>query len=55
VSAGLGTIHFWMSVKRDITDPLIFAVIFAILLGYRVVVAADARAKRGVRAVPQTG
>jgi sulfoxide reductase heme-binding subunit YedZ len=55
VSAVLGTVHFWMSVKRDITDPLIFAVIFAILLGYRVVVAADARAKRGVRAVPQTG
>jgi methionine sulfoxide reductase heme-binding subunit len=33
----LGTIHFWMAVKRDITDPLIFAVIFAFLLGYRVV------------------
>jgi len=33
----LGTIHFWMAVKRDITDPLIFAVIFALLLGYRVV------------------
>lgn len=36
VSAVLGTIHFWMSVKRDITDPLIFAMIFAGLLGYRV-------------------
>jgi sulfoxide reductase heme-binding subunit YedZ len=35
VSAVLGTIHFWMSVKRDITDPLIFALIFAGLLGYR--------------------
>jgi methionine sulfoxide reductase heme-binding subunit len=33
----LGTIHFWMAVKRDITDPLIFAVIFAFLLGHRVV------------------
>jgi methionine sulfoxide reductase heme-binding subunit len=33
----LGTIHFWMAVKRDITDPLIFAAIFAVLLGYRVV------------------
>jgi methionine sulfoxide reductase heme-binding subunit len=33
----LGTIHFWMAVKRDITDPLIFAAIFAFLLGYRVV------------------
>lgn len=34
----LGTIHFWMAVKRDITLPLIFAIIFAVLLGYRVVV-----------------
>jgi sulfoxide reductase heme-binding subunit YedZ len=33
----LGTIHFWMAVKRDITLPLIFALIFAVLLGYRVV------------------
>lgn len=31
----LGTIHFWMAVKRDVTDPLIFALIFACLLGYR--------------------
>jgi sulfoxide reductase heme-binding subunit YedZ len=37
VIAVLGTIHFWMAVKRDITDPLIFAVIFAFLLGYRLV------------------
>jgi sulfoxide reductase heme-binding subunit YedZ len=33
----LGTIHFWMAVKRDITLPLVFALIFALLLGYRVV------------------
>lgn len=33
----LGTIHFWMAVKRDITDPLLFALIFAALLGYRLV------------------
>jgi methionine sulfoxide reductase heme-binding subunit len=33
----LGTIHFWMAVKRDITLPLVFAAIFAVLLGYRVV------------------
>jgi sulfoxide reductase heme-binding subunit YedZ len=33
----LGTIHFWMAVKRDITEPLTFALIFALLLGYRVV------------------
>ena len=39
VIAVLGTIHFWMAVKRDITDPLIYAVLFAALLGYRFVVA----------------
>jgi sulfoxide reductase heme-binding subunit YedZ len=35
VVAVLGTIHFWMAVKRDITEPLIYALIFACLLGYR--------------------
>lgn len=34
-AAVLGTIHFWMSVKRDITDPLIFAIIFASLFAFR--------------------
>ena len=43
----LGTIHFWMSVKRDITDPLIYAAVFAFLLGYRIV---RARRKAGERA-----
>jgi methionine sulfoxide reductase heme-binding subunit len=33
----LGTIHFWMAVKRDITLPLVFALIFSVLLGYRLV------------------
>ena len=33
----LGIIHFWMAVKRDVTDPVIFGLIFAMLLGYRVV------------------
>jgi len=33
----LGTIHFWMAVKRDITLPLVFSLIFALLLGYRLV------------------
>jgi sulfoxide reductase heme-binding subunit YedZ len=31
----LGTAHFWMSVKRDIREPLVYALIFAGLLGYR--------------------
>ena len=33
----LGLIHFWMAVKRDVTDPLFYALIVAVLLGYRVV------------------
>ncbi|HEX6047674.1 MAG TPA: protein-methionine-sulfoxide reductase heme-binding subunit MsrQ [Gemmatimonadaceae bacterium] len=37
VIAILGVIHFWMAVKRDITDPLIYALVFACLLGYRLV------------------
>lgn len=31
----LGVIHFWMMVKRDITEPAIYAFILALLLGYR--------------------
>jgi sulfoxide reductase heme-binding subunit YedZ len=41
----LGTIHFWMAVKRDITLPLIFALIFAVLLGYRLRAARTRRAR----------
>ena len=32
----LGVIHFWMAVKKDIEDPLLFAVIFAVLYAYRI-------------------
>jgi sulfoxide reductase heme-binding subunit YedZ len=35
VIAILGTLHFWMSVKSDIREPLTYALIFAALLGYR--------------------
>ena len=51
----LGTIHFWMAVKRDITLPLIFAFIFAALLGYRVVKSRQRRAKAAVRASAPSG
>lgn len=36
VSCVLGVIHFWMAVKSDIGDPLIFALIFATLFAYRI-------------------
>jgi sulfoxide reductase heme-binding subunit YedZ len=46
----LGTIHFWMAVKRDITLPLVFALIFAVLLGYRLVKSRQRRAARVIAA-----
>jgi methionine sulfoxide reductase heme-binding subunit len=35
--AVLGVIHFWWAVKKDITEPLIYALIFGILLGARLI------------------
>lgn len=32
----LGVVHYWWLVKKDITEPLVYAVILACLLGYRV-------------------
>ena len=34
--ATLGVVHFWWLVKRDVTEPLVFALILAVLLGIRV-------------------
>lgn len=34
--AVLGVIHFWMIVKSDLTYPILFAVVLAFLLGYRI-------------------
>ena len=42
----LGTIHFWMSVKKDIREPLMYALIFAVLLGYRAWHALRSRSSR---------
>ena len=36
VIAPLGVVHFWWLVKRDITEPAIYAAILTVLLGYRV-------------------
>ncbi len=35
-SAVLGLVHYWMSVKKDITEPALFGLVFATLLGWRV-------------------
>ena len=31
----LAVLHFWWMVKRDITEPAIYAIVLALLLGYR--------------------
>ena len=32
VSSVLGLVHYWMSVKKDITEPAVFGLVFAALL-----------------------
>ncbi|MEW5915014.1 MAG: protein-methionine-sulfoxide reductase heme-binding subunit MsrQ [Gemmatimonadota bacterium] len=44
VTSVLGVVHFWMSVKRDLTSPILFSLLFATLLGWRVWQALRARA-----------
>ena len=34
--APMGVLHFWWMVKRDVTEPAIYAAVLAVLLGYRV-------------------
>jgi sulfoxide reductase heme-binding subunit YedZ len=36
IAAG-GVVHFWWLVKRDITEPAIYAAVVAVLLGYRAI------------------
>ena len=50
VIAPLGVLHFWWMVKRDITEPAIYGLILAILLGYRLA----ARLRAPVRAAALT-
>lgn len=35
--APLGVLHFWWMVKRDVTEPAIYAAVLAGLLGYRLI------------------
>lgn len=35
--APLAVLHFWWMVKRDVTEPLVYAIVLAFLLGYRAV------------------
>jgi sulfoxide reductase heme-binding subunit YedZ len=38
IIAPLGVLHFWWMVKRDITEPAIYAAVLAMLLMYRIAV-----------------
>jgi len=38
--APLGVLHFWWMVKRDLTEPIIYALLLGVLLGYRIYVKA---------------
>ena len=37
VAAIAGVIHYYMQVKKDVSQPLVFAAVLTVLLGYRVV------------------
>jgi sulfoxide reductase heme-binding subunit YedZ len=55
VIAVLGVWHFYWQVKRDVREPLLYAGILAVLLGYRVlraIVRRRAAAARSVRPAP---
>jgi Predicted membrane protein len=45
-AAILGVAHFWLMVKADIREPLLYAAILAVLLGYRVFAALRDRMRR---------
>lgn len=48
VSGGLGVIHFIWKVKKDITEPMVYATLLALLLGIRVVDAVRGRKPKKV-------
>ena len=47
----LGVIHFWMIVKSDIFYPVIFGLVVAVLLGYRLITSRELGLRMGGTAV----
>ena len=45
IAAILGVIHFWLIVKSDVFYPLLFGLILAGLLGYRIYAAYEKQVK----------
>ena len=50
--APLGVLHFWWMVKRDVTQPAVYAAILAALLGYRVIARLNQAGARTRRSEP---
>ena len=46
----LGVVHYWWLVKKDLTQPIIYACVFAVLLGLRVIWKLRAAADQGKKA-----
>lgn len=53
VVAILGVVHYWLLVKADISEPLLFAVILALLLGYRIVTQYQSQQTPAVSPIPR--
>jgi sulfoxide reductase heme-binding subunit YedZ len=53
-AAILAVFHFFMMVKADIREPLIYAAVLTVLLGYRLVARMKRRSSRTVRRAPKT-
>lgn len=55
LSAIAGAVHFYWLVKKDVTQPLIYASVLAVLLAYRVTAFGRKKASSaGLRAVPES-
>jgi len=50
--AVLGVVHFFMAVKKDIREPLVYAAVLALLLGWRVREARRSRLQRASAPTP---
>ena len=50
LTAPLGVVHFYLRVKKDVTEPLVYGALLALLLGVRVIDKARKRAAKGAQA-----
>jgi sulfoxide reductase heme-binding subunit YedZ len=55
IIAVAGVVHYWWLVKRDISQPLLYAIALGILLGYRLAVSARRAPRASMRPQPARG